>query len=246
MTDTRRRILELLQKESSFSVEKLATDIGLAAATIRRHLDILQRDGLVTFTEVRKGTGRPKYSFFLTEKGQEALPKGYAKLLGLVAQELTFLTAEDTKTLNGEQILLSVLRRLAKRVYAEGDAAANNKNLNYRLEVLLRLLQEEDFSPDATVAEGVLQIRLLNCPYRSVALRNKTICSFDSSLISVALNHDTKLQERIQDGDSCCVYSIQVTAKKRLNFPRPEIRQKGIIPSVKKSFLGRCNTGPSG
>ena len=227
MTDTRRRILELLQKESSFSVEKLATDIGLAAATIRRHLDILQRDGLVTFTEVRKGTGRPMYSFFLTEKGQEALPKGYAKLLGLVAQELTFLTAEDTKTLNGEQILLSVLRRLAKRVYAEDNAAANNKNLNYRLKVLLRLLQKEDFSPDATVAEGVLRIRLLNCPYRSVALRNKTICSFDSSLISVALNHDTKLQERIQDGDSCCVYSIQVTAKEATELSQARDTSKG-------------------
>ena len=69
MEGARLRILQLLQKHSNDTVEGLANAIGLAPATIRRHLDILQRDRLVTFEEVRKRTGRPEYSFYLTEGG---------------------------------------------------------------------------------------------------------------------------------------------------------------------------------
>ena len=72
MEGPRLRILQLLQKNTNDTVGGLAQAIGLAVATIRRHLDILRRDPLVAFEEVRKKTGRPEYSFFLTEDGQEA------------------------------------------------------------------------------------------------------------------------------------------------------------------------------
>ena len=88
MEGTRLRILQLLQKDGHATVEGLATGIGLAPATIRRHLDILQRDRLVGFDEVRKRTGRPEYSFYLTEDGQESLPKDYDRLLAMVVDEI--------------------------------------------------------------------------------------------------------------------------------------------------------------
>ena len=47
----------------------MAQAMGLASATVRRHLDILQRDHLVSWTEARRQTGRPHYVFFLTENG---------------------------------------------------------------------------------------------------------------------------------------------------------------------------------
>jgi len=49
MEGTRHRILQQLQKKTNDSVGGLAGSMGLAPATIRRHLDILQRDRLVAF-----------------------------------------------------------------------------------------------------------------------------------------------------------------------------------------------------
>lgn len=72
---TRDIILEIIQNRKSETVNGLAQELSLAPATIRRHLDILQRDGLVTFTEVRHGTGRPEFSFSLTERGHETPSK---------------------------------------------------------------------------------------------------------------------------------------------------------------------------
>ena len=215
---TRPRILQLLQKNGDGTVESLARAIGLATATVRRHLDILQRDGLVTFKEIHKKAGRPKYSFYLTEQGQETLPKGYDRLLSLMTQELALLTIEDTKTRNGEQILKLIFQRLSERASNEYSADVDGKDLEHRLGTLLHLLQQEDFSPEADILDGILRIRLLNCPYRFAALRNRAICSFDSSLISVILNVDPTLQECIQDGHSCCVYTANVSDMKARGF----------------------------
>lgn len=207
MEGSRLRILQQLQKTGSDTVEGLGRAVGLAAATVRRHLDILQRDGLVTFEEVRKKTGRPEYSFCLTEAGQEVLPKGYDRLLSLIIQELALLTAEDAKARSGEQVLQLIFQRLSERTSSEYTAETDGKDLEHRMAALLRLLQREDFSPEAEVVDGILRIRLLNCPFRFVALQNRAICSFDSDLISAVLNVDPTRQECIQDGHGCCVYS---------------------------------------
>ncbi len=210
---SRLRILQLLQKNGSDTVEGLARAIGLAAATVRRHLDILQRDGLVTFEEVRKKTGRPMHSFYLTEEGQETLPKDYDRLLNLMVQELSLLTTEDTNTKNGEQLLQLIFQRLPERACDEYVADLDGKDLEQRLGTLLRLLQQEDFSPEAEIVDGNLHIRLLNCPYRFVALRNRAICSFDSNLISAVLDVEPTREKCIQDGHSCCIYTIDVKSK---------------------------------
>ena len=56
---TREEILALLRRHTSMSVEELARAIGLAPATVRRHLDVLLRDDYVEVSQVRGGTGRP-------------------------------------------------------------------------------------------------------------------------------------------------------------------------------------------
>jgi len=58
-----------LQKQGSDTVDRISMTIGLAPTTILRHLDILQRDQLVAYNEIRKKTGRPEHSFYLTELG---------------------------------------------------------------------------------------------------------------------------------------------------------------------------------
>ena len=130
-----------------------------------------------------------------------------------MTQELSLLTTEDTKTRNGEQILKLIFKRLsekASREYTVETVDVEGEYLEHRLGTLLRLLQQEDFSPEAEIVDGTLRIRLLNCPYRFAALRNRAICSFDSNLISAVLNVDPTRDKCIQDGHSCCVYTAYI------------------------------------
>ena len=210
MEGTRLRILQLLQRNTNDTVDGLAQAIGLAAATIRRHLDILQRDRLVAFEEVRKKTGRPEYSFFLTEDGQEALPKDYDMLLGLMIGELADLSVDDTQGRDGEGVLELVFQRLSGRVFEDHRREVDGQSLEVRLKALLRLLADGDFYPEAELIEGTLRIRLVNCPFRSVALRSKAVCSFDSNIISSMLDVGVSQEMCINDGADGCVYVARV------------------------------------
>ena len=212
MEGTRLRILQLLQKKGNETVDGLAKAIGLAPATIRRHLDILQRDRFVGFEEVRKKTGRPEYSFSLTEEGQETLPKNYDRLLNMVVGELTSLTAEDTRGQDGSQILEIVFKRLSDHVREEYAGQLIDKGLTQRLGTLLNVLRDQDFFPEVEVEGQTLRIKLLNCPFRSVALQNGAVCAFDLNVVSDILDVDVGREECIRSGATRCMYVAHVSA----------------------------------
>lgn len=219
MEGTRLKILQILQKNSQETVEGLANAIGLAPATIRRHLDILQRDRLVGFEEVRKRTGRPEYSFFLTEDGQESLPKDYDKLLNLVVEELASLTSEEIQGRNGSDLLHFVFQRLSGQMEDELESQIVGMDTGQRVAALVKVLKDQDFSPSIELEDGSLSIKLMNCPFRSVALKNKSICSYDFHLISAMLNADVKKAESIQDGSPRCVYKAMITPEQLKELP---------------------------
>ena len=210
MEGTRLQILQLLQKNGHATVEGLATGIGLAPATIRRHLDILQRDRLVGFEEVRKKTGRPEYSFCLTEDGQEALPKNYDKLLKQVVGEIGKLTEEDVRGNDGSQILHEIFVGLSEKARSE-NASPSGQSLKQRVEALVTTLGSQDFSPVVEKNGDVIELRLMNCPFRSVAMQNQSICSYDFHLIASTLKEDIARIESIRDGADGCLYRIMAT-----------------------------------
>lgn len=210
MESTRSRILQLLQSNGSQTVEALATNIGLAPATIRRHLDILQRDRLVDFREVRKKTGRPEYSFFLTEDGQESLPKNYERLLAATVEGLTRLSTEDINGRDGEQVLELVYEGLSHEVFSQYEEDVRGKSLSERVEVLINVLEERDFFPELELTGTEMRLKLMNCPYRFVALQNRAVCSFDSNVVSAFITEGVKQPECITNGSTHCVYSVNI------------------------------------
>ncbi|MCH7564941.1 MAG: ArsR family transcriptional regulator [Gemmatimonadetes bacterium] len=137
MQRTRERILKIIQSRRKETVADLARALELAQATVRRHLDILQRDRVVTYREVRKKTGRPEYSYFLTEEGQESMPKGYDRLLSMMIEELGSLASEDTSSRDGGQILEMVFRRLADRVYDSYEDQLAGRGMDEHLATLM-------------------------------------------------------------------------------------------------------------
>ena len=52
----------------------------------------------------------------------------------------------------------------------------------------------------------------MNCPFRSVALQNKSVCTFDLNLISTMLDLNVEREQCIHDGDTGCTYTAVVAA----------------------------------
>ena len=206
MEGPRPRILRLLQQHGRASVAQLAGEIGLASATVRRHLDVLQRDHLITFDQVRKKTGRPEYAYYLTEHGQEVLPKGYDRLLGSVLQEAGTLPRDEATAYNGEGLLETLLQRAALRVLGEYPDGSSGDSFSTRLSRAEEIAEQEGFSPEIEQMDGSVRIWLRNCPFRRVAMTNAAVCTFDKSMLSEILGSEMVLESSIRDGTHSCSY----------------------------------------
>jgi predicted ArsR family transcriptional regulator len=194
-----------IQRNGRETVESLARSLKLAPATIRRHMDILQRDHLISFQEVKRPTGRPEYSFFLTEDGHEALPKSYGRLLDSLFQEMTSLETKDIEGKDGKGLTEVLLSRIAQRI-ADQAGLSPDDDLSKRAATLTSLLEEQQFTPRVEHKNGTVRIELLNCPFRSVALEHECICAFDSHLISTILGTPVSLEKCVAWGDTTCLY----------------------------------------
>lgn len=81
---TRDRVLSLIVTAGPITAATLATELGVTAAAIRRHLTSLEDEGHITDHEppgaVARGRGRPARSFVATPEGQQALASAYAEV----------------------------------------------------------------------------------------------------------------------------------------------------------------------
>ena len=171
---TREAILGILRRRDGVSVDQLARDLGLAGATVRRHLDVLLRDGFVSVTQVRGGAGRPRYAFSLTEAGADAFPHHYVRLTQRLLEEIVALAPAETAGRDGRELAGLVFAKLADRLASECAPRVTGRTLEERARSAVALLAEEgiDFEVELHVpGPGVAaELRVLGrgCPCRRV------------------------------------------------------------------------------
>ena len=205
MDGTRLQILSFLQHQDT-PIAGLTGALGMAPASIRRHLDILQRDGFVSYRAIRRKQGRPEHLFFLTAAGQEVMPKRYDLLLQRILGEMRSIedvVGEHTARVESETLMGRIARRIASE-YATPDQVSAVAD---RVQLLILALEAEDFDPRVERGSGELRVHLQNCPFRGVAIGNPAVCALDRELIACLLGTPVEALERTDRGDHHCTYS---------------------------------------
>ena len=111
LTESKRRLMELLKRRGPITAIDLAGALGLTDVAIRQHLEALAEKGLVasepqpTGGHIR-GRGRPSMAWSLTELGGEIFPDRHA--------DLTVGLLEAMKKSLGEEALLRIVEVRAK------------------------------------------------------------------------------------------------------------------------------------
>lgn len=201
MDSTRLNILNSLQRRPA-TVDQLSTELGLAAAAVRRHLEILQRDRLVTFEPVRRKPGRPEHLFALTDEGQELMPKRYHILLQRL---LHGLNGSANGSVNGDAAK-ALLSGVARAMVEEHRSRVPEGEDLDRIALLRRILEDEQFSPAVEESPDGVSVNLHNCPYRGVATHSEVICHLDRELIAEVLEAPVSSTARINQGQPLCTY----------------------------------------
>ena len=183
---TRGRIITLLRRGAR-TADELARTLGLTDSAVRMHLTALERDGLVHRGGVRRGTGKPAYTYALTPKAERLFPKAYEHAL---RQLLDVLSARlPPAALDG------VLREVGRRLAAEhaGRAALANEP-RARLEQAMAFFTELGGLPEVAEQDGGLVLRSHSCPLAGVVSYHPEVCRLAEALLSEILGAPAREQ----------------------------------------------------
>jgi len=193
------RVLELVAGEGATAAQ-IAKFLGIRVSAVRKHLEKLERLGLVRHVFVRKGVGRPRKVYMATEDGIEALPKIYSEFVLEVMGKLIASGLGDRL----EEAVIGVARDIAER--------SRSQDLKSSIESLNKL----GFMGTIRPSDGGFEVISRNCPLLRIAKNYyELICvKFHTEILkSLSGGSDVQLSECIVKGSLFCRHRI---------YPQPQ------------------------
>ncbi|MFN8592103.1 MAG: ArsR family transcriptional regulator [Thermomicrobiales bacterium] len=170
---TKGQVAALLRRGVA-TVEELAQALGLTDNAVRSHLAALERDGLVAQSGVRRGIGKPAFTYALTPDAERLFPKAYGALLqmllGVLAERLPPEVLDD--------VLRDTGRRLAAgHVLSSGDLRA-------RVDGAVALLDELGGMAAVAAAGDGYVIQGCGCPLAAAVAGSPRACLLAETLLA--------------------------------------------------------------
>lgn len=198
----RASIVEQLRRAPDRSVTELADHLGISAVATRRHLAVLEEDGLIQAHTVRQGRGRPASRYRLTPAARRLLPHRYDLL---AAEVLEFLTER-----HGRETLREFLRWRMRREVRGLATAVTAEDLHERLAQLAGVLSRAGF--DASVDGDGTTFRLVqsNCAIEGVAREHPELCAYEAASFAQVLGDEVTVSRRatLAGGAPACVCTV--------------------------------------
>ena len=202
---TRQRVARSVLEHGPSTAAELATRLGLTAAGVRRHLDGLVEQGLLTSREQRvygaRGRGRPARVFVLTDAGRDSFGVGDDDL---AVQALEFLARTAgpeavSRFAEARSGLLEEHLREALAVAGPSETPA---------QTLARTLSAEGYAASVRPAALGEQLCQHHCPVAHVAERFPQLCEAETEAFSRQLGVHVQRLATIAHGDGVCTTHI--------------------------------------
>ena len=172
----RRRLLELLRAgEAPRDVQELAAATGLHVTTVRFHLDLLRRAGLVDSRSQPRGTrGRPRTVYTAVDHAEAG---GYPALTRLLAAHLA--DTAEARIVRAERAGMDWAAELTAEAGQPPQVSAQDA-----ARTVTGLFADLGFDPELVDDEAHCQIRLHACPFRDAARAHpEVVCSVHLGLL---------------------------------------------------------------
>jgi predicted ArsR family transcriptional regulator len=198
---TREEILVLLRRHGRLSAPQLADLLEVTPVGVRRHLALLERDGLVTAAVSKPKRGRPTAVYRLTDAGLETFPRHYDEV---ALQALAFLKGQDASVLS--QFLAWRNERLAASYAKRVDGAT----LAERARALADVLSEQGFMAEVEPTPDGLRLCQHNCTVEHLAAELPDLCTSEAKLFERVLGTPVQREATIVEGGVRCVTQLHL------------------------------------
>jgi predicted ArsR family transcriptional regulator len=199
-TSARSSVVHLLKEGGELTVRAIADSLGVTTVAIRKHLDDLQREGLVETRRVPIPRGRPTIAYRL-KSSDEVIPRTCGNLAAELLEELIALDGESTIS----RLIHARSDRLS-RLY--DTRLADKALLPDRMEEVARLRDQEGCQTVLEMKDGGFVLREQNCPIRGFAEKYPEACACEEQLLKRVLSKGIRRSGSVVDGQKTCEYHI--------------------------------------
>ncbi|WP_229783330.1 helix-turn-helix transcriptional regulator [Pilimelia anulata] len=204
---TRERVARLLRDRGPATAAELAAALGIGPAGVRRHLDALLADGLITQRDdvrtVQRGRGRPARRFALTDVGHEAMsPHMYDDLAAAALRWIAARGGPAAVTAFAAAQVVGLEQRCRTALDDAGD------DLIARAEALAGALTAEGYAASASAITSGGQLCQHHCPVAQVAAEFPQLCEAETAVIARLIGTHVQRLATIAHGDGVCTTHI--------------------------------------
>jgi predicted ArsR family transcriptional regulator len=208
---TRGQIMVFLRRRGRLSASQLAGLLGMTTVGVRRHLVLLERDGLVTATTEKPKRGRPTAVYRLTDAGLETFPRHYDEI---ASEALTFLKGEDVGAFR------RFLARRNERLAASFATHVEGATVEERAAALAEVLTQQGYMAEVEQTPEGLQLCQHNCTVEHLAAELPDLCASETKLFEQLLGAPVRREATIARGGVRCVTQVDQPAGRAGSLPR--------------------------
>ncbi len=197
------KILHKIKREGSITARQLAEDLSITPMGARQHLQALEDEGLLCFSDIKVKIGRPARHWSLTKQGHNGFIDRH--------NDFTIDIIDAVTHLFGQQGLEQVTaERERKILHHYQDQLSTCETLEQRLRALTQLRESEGYMAELeTTLDGYLLIEN-HCPICHAAKHCPSLCHSEFSIFTQLLGDECHIQrtEHIIKGARRCSYKI--------------------------------------
>ncbi|CAM3258414.1 helix-turn-helix transcriptional regulator [Stackebrandtia soli] len=202
---TRSRVARLLLENANLTARDLADRLGITPVAVRKHLDAMTAEGLVTHHEpdgTRRGRGRPARTYRLTAAARDTFGHHYDDLS---TQALRWIHKHGgpaaVAAFAAEQVA-----PLEERCRQAMNGASDEPLA--QAEALAAALSAEGYAATATLIAGGGQLCQHHCPVAHAAAEFPQLCEAETQVIGRLVEGHVQRLATIANGDGVCTTYI--------------------------------------
>jgi len=198
------KILFLLKTRGPATAAALARALRITPMGVRQHLTRLSEANLVTHGDERRGVGRPKRHWHLTEKAASRFPDSHA--------QMTVEILGAAKTVFGARGLDRLIRQRERETLARYKAAMRGaRSIADRARRLATLRGEEGYMAECIAKpDGGLLLVENHCPVCAAAQTCQGLCRSELEIFRAVLSGAVvERTDHILAGARRCAYRIE-------------------------------------
>ncbi|HCN21416.1 MAG TPA: ArsR family transcriptional regulator, partial [Arthrobacter bacterium] len=211
---TRDRVLGAVLEHGPISAAELGDMLGFTPAAVRRHLDHLDRSGVIEVKRVARagaGAGRPARRYVLSSQGQSTLGNDYLDIATLALKQLKAVAGEQAVRAFAVERFADMERRYAPEIGLAGP------DITARAQALSSALSRDGFVASAASIEArsplpaalsSVQLCQGHCPIQQLAAQFPVFCDVETEVFSRLVGVDVRRLSTLARGGHVCTTHI--------------------------------------